>query len=493
MVPESTQSLEIFFCYAHEDKPFRDELDRHLKALKDLGLIRSWYDGEIVPGDDWEEVIKDHLNKAQIVLLLISVSFLNSDYIYRIELKRALERHKAGMACVIPVLLRPVYWEGTPISRLQMLPTDAKPITLWPDRDAAFEDVVRGIHRAVNEMLQKQRYSDPILAFQQASQVETRQKSSLMPMDEADAELLPQMGTGTEKVSRRLQIETDPEKKPEPARPPSSRRKISRRAVLIGGLAASLLYVSREMPPVSSATATPTMSRKLTLVLAWKSINDERLFWSRFDGSSWTNPQVAGGGTLHSSAGPGLAALGDKLYLVWRADYSGLFWSRFDGSSWTNPQVVYGTGTDGDPALAVFDGRLYLAWRGVNPDQSIYWTTFNGTSWAPQQQINVHTTHGPALATLDNKLYLVWKGMDTDQNLWWSSFDGNAWADQQEIPDTVTSTGPALAGFGGKLYIFWKGLDTDQTIRWTTFNGTSWAPHQLMRGFTSSVPASAVW
>jgi len=149
--------VKIFFCYAHEDKPFRDELDRHLKVLKDLGLIRSWYDGEIVPDDPWEEVIKEHLNRAQIVLLLISVSFLNADYCYRIEMEQALERHNAGIARVIPVLLRSVYWEGTPISKLQMLPTGAKPITLWSDQDAAFTDVVEGILRAVNEMLQKQR------------------------------------------------------------------------------------------------------------------------------------------------------------------------------------------------------------------------------------------------------------------------------------------------------------------------------------------------
>ncbi len=152
MISESTQSIEIFFCYAHDDKSFRDELDQHLAALKYSGLICSWHDGEIVPGDPWEEVIKKHLNRAQIVLLLISVSFLNSDYSYRIEMSRALERHNAGTARVIPILLRPVYLKGTPLSELQMLPTGAKPITRWSNRDAAFTDVAEGIERAVNEI-----------------------------------------------------------------------------------------------------------------------------------------------------------------------------------------------------------------------------------------------------------------------------------------------------------------------------------------------------
>jgi hypothetical protein len=158
---EPTQPIEIFFCYAHEDKPLRDELDKHLAALKRSGIVYSWHDGEIVPGDSWEEVVKDHLNKAQVILLLISASFMNSNFCYSIEMARALERHHGKSARVIPIRLRPVDLKYTPINKLQMLPKGAKPITIWKNNDAAFEDVARGIRRAIEEIVSPPRSSTP--------------------------------------------------------------------------------------------------------------------------------------------------------------------------------------------------------------------------------------------------------------------------------------------------------------------------------------------
>jgi len=63
---------------------------------------------------------------------------MNSDYSNDVEVTRAMERHEAGEARVIPIILRPVDWEGAPFSKLQALPTDAKPVTSWDDSDEAF-------------------------------------------------------------------------------------------------------------------------------------------------------------------------------------------------------------------------------------------------------------------------------------------------------------------------------------------------------------------
>jgi tetratricopeptide (TPR) repeat protein len=68
-------------------------------------------------------------------------------------MKRALERHDAGEARVIPVILRAVDWKGAPFGKLQCLPTDAKPVTSWPNRDEAFRNVAQGIRKAVEELL----------------------------------------------------------------------------------------------------------------------------------------------------------------------------------------------------------------------------------------------------------------------------------------------------------------------------------------------------
>lgn len=145
--------VNIFYCYAHEDEDIRKALDTHLSTLRRIGLIKSWHDGDILSGTEWEETIATQLNAADIILLLVSSDFIGSDYCYEKEMMKALERHAIHRARVIPILLRPVDWEGTPFSKLQMLPTGTKAITLWSNRDEALNDVARGIREAIDDFL----------------------------------------------------------------------------------------------------------------------------------------------------------------------------------------------------------------------------------------------------------------------------------------------------------------------------------------------------
>src|SRR6266496_35792 len=158
MVQQSS-AITIFCCYAREDEDLLDKLKRHLSPLKRRNVIHVWHDGDIRAGTEWEPEIKNHLNDAKIILLLISADFINSDYCYSTEMQHALERHKRGEARVIPVLLRPVgNWEKLPpgdiqLGQLRPLPKDAKPITLWANRDEAWKDVTEGISRVISDLV----------------------------------------------------------------------------------------------------------------------------------------------------------------------------------------------------------------------------------------------------------------------------------------------------------------------------------------------------
>ena len=146
-------TLNVFISYAHEDKIFRKQLDKHLSNLKRQNVISSWYDGDIVPGTQWQSQIIEHLNRADVILLLISADFMASDFCYSVQLEQAIARHNAHQAHVIPILLRPTDWQGAPFAELKMLPTDAKAVTKWPSHDDAFEDVVQGIRQAISILL----------------------------------------------------------------------------------------------------------------------------------------------------------------------------------------------------------------------------------------------------------------------------------------------------------------------------------------------------
>ncbi|HEY0734282.1 MAG TPA: FxSxx-COOH system tetratricopeptide repeat protein [Herpetosiphonaceae bacterium] len=157
------RSIKVFISYAHEDKKLRDNLDDHLANLKHQGIIETWYDGEIIAGQEWEPAILEQLDTADIILLLISAKFLASEYINSVEMKQAMQRHEAGEARVIPVLLRPVFFKDAPFARLEALPVDSRKqlraITKWENRDEAYARVAEGIHRAVR-LLQPEIPSD---------------------------------------------------------------------------------------------------------------------------------------------------------------------------------------------------------------------------------------------------------------------------------------------------------------------------------------------
>ena len=147
---------EVFFSYSHRDEELRDELAIHLSMLKRQGIIAAWHDRQITAGSDWAGAIDTHLNSASVILLLVSANFLASDYCYDLELGRAMQRHAAGDATVIPIILKPCDWTSAPFGKLQALPiakgAGAKPITQWSDRDEAFLNVAQGIRGAIGGM-----------------------------------------------------------------------------------------------------------------------------------------------------------------------------------------------------------------------------------------------------------------------------------------------------------------------------------------------------
>jgi hypothetical protein len=156
---QQSSTIAIFCCYARKDKALLDELTMRLSPLQRRKVIQMWGDGDLTPGTEWGPEIKKRLNEAHIILLLISPDFLNSDYCYSTQMQQAIARHSRGDARVIPVLLRPTNgWEQVPpgdiqLGNLQALPTGAKAVTTWENRDLAWQDVVQGIEQGVNEWL----------------------------------------------------------------------------------------------------------------------------------------------------------------------------------------------------------------------------------------------------------------------------------------------------------------------------------------------------
>jgi hypothetical protein len=142
-------TASLFYSYSHKDEDLRVKLEAHLASLKREGLISEWHDRKIIAGTDSDCEIDEHLETADVILLLISSDFIASNYCFEKEATRAMERHESGEATVVPVILRPCSWQKLPFGKLQALPSDGKPVTSHRGKDKAFASVVDGIRAVV--------------------------------------------------------------------------------------------------------------------------------------------------------------------------------------------------------------------------------------------------------------------------------------------------------------------------------------------------------
>src|SRR5689334_23096518 len=106
-------AVSLFYAYApcEQDEALVCELDKHLTLFQRLKLLTTWYRYKVVAGHNIRQE-EQQARQADIILLLISPDFMQTDYCYSEELQQALQRHERQEGHVIPVLLRPVSFEG---------------------------------------------------------------------------------------------------------------------------------------------------------------------------------------------------------------------------------------------------------------------------------------------------------------------------------------------------------------------------------------------
>ncbi|MEO6038411.1 MAG: SUMF1/EgtB/PvdO family nonheme iron enzyme [Saprospiraceae bacterium] len=170
------QPVRIFIAYSSKDLVYKEEIRRRLKPLLRAGKISIWDNYNIEAGVDWDTEIREKLDQSDLILLLLSPDALDSDYFYEVEAPIALQRHEAGQAIAVGVLLRPCALKHTPFEKLEryeLLPKKGYPVTHehWHNADAAyltiFEEIdilvekVEGLRLAQILRLQRQQeYSD---------------------------------------------------------------------------------------------------------------------------------------------------------------------------------------------------------------------------------------------------------------------------------------------------------------------------------------------
>ena len=249
-----------------------------------------------------------------------------------------------------------------------------------------------------------------------------------------------------------------------------------------------------------------------TLYMAWRGVDDDQdLWWAvSHDGKRWSRQLPLS--DRASTDGPALAAYQDKLFMAWRgAGDDNLWWSTYDGNpdlKWSDQHQLTDRGSDGSPCMAVFRDQLFMAWRGVSDDQNLYWATYDENDprkWTDQRLLRERdfASFGvPAMAAFGDKLFMAWRGVEGDDNLYWATYDGNPnleWSDQNPLTDRASAVGPALTVFQNRLYMVWRGIggvEADESLYWAIYDETAqrkWTDQSKMERTTADQTGTVVF
>jgi hypothetical protein len=137
----------LFLCYAREDHKWAELLRSHLRPLETTNYLTAFIDGEIEPGSNWNEEIRNQLANADVFLAITSVNLLNSRYAMNVEVPSALDRHMANRLKLVPVIADYCNWEATPLGSLQAVPRgsngDIKPLVDWSNPNVPLTTVAK--------------------------------------------------------------------------------------------------------------------------------------------------------------------------------------------------------------------------------------------------------------------------------------------------------------------------------------------------------------
>jgi hypothetical protein len=160
--PQMATDINVLLVYEHKDEIFRRKLLNHLNALWGEGLITSMQDLMVAPGFESYADIERKLSTSNLVLLLISSTFLRSDFAFGDQIKRAIEGHNVGSVIVLPILVHPVSLGESLYSDLLTLPSNYKAISEWANDDQAYADIMKTMRTVIRELHARQAEHKPV-------------------------------------------------------------------------------------------------------------------------------------------------------------------------------------------------------------------------------------------------------------------------------------------------------------------------------------------
>lgn len=139
--PAEGHPRRVFVSYSHQDEPWKRRVVEALKPLEQQQRIAAWHDRKLLPGQDWDEVIRQALTRADVILFLVSPAFIESRYCSEVEGRLAVARAEADEAVLVPIIVRRCAYQKEPFARFQSYPIDGSPLEEAADQEARLADL----------------------------------------------------------------------------------------------------------------------------------------------------------------------------------------------------------------------------------------------------------------------------------------------------------------------------------------------------------------
>lgn len=150
----SGMKIQAFISYSHLDMKYKEKLLKHFSSISKTYDIELWHDGCIKAGVDINEEVLKKLRVSNLILLLLSPAYIDSDFCYNIEMKKAFERYKEGKCLIVPILIKDAtLTKSMPFYSLKTLPTDRKPLTSFKPQDRGCVDITGSLMELIEEFI----------------------------------------------------------------------------------------------------------------------------------------------------------------------------------------------------------------------------------------------------------------------------------------------------------------------------------------------------
>ncbi|KAJ3289657.1 hypothetical protein HK104_007317 [Borealophlyctis nickersoniae] len=206
------------------------------------------------------------------------------------------------------------------------------------------------------------------------------------------------------------------------------------------------------------------------------------IWYSTFNGTSWSSDQKVEDYKMASGTSPSLVFYKEYLYCIHQGSGGGDLWyTPFSSTKWNMDTLLTdGTKMSQSASPVVYNDNIYVFHQGSGRNGDVWYHIFDGTTWQPAIQLSntkIALEASPAAVVFNNKIYVFHLGSGGSGDLWYNVLDNTTWLGDTLLTDgTKMSQSISAVVYKNYIYVFHQGSGQNGDLWYHMFDGTTWQP-----------------